>query len=213
MPLPSGYTSAQAETSPRGRQRVFTWIRKQTFTNPITADDDGYLTTTAGPNTTTSTPAFNGAISTGVPDFPRNVVITVTHATSVVALSGVITGFDTLGLPITEAWSVTATGTSKVFTGSKSFKKVTSVTIVAAADASADSVIIGTGVKLGLDTTNALASAVKETSAGSVVTNGTLVAASTSASADRYGTYSPSSAPNGSTAYQVWYLVDDFSNM
>jgi hypothetical protein len=201
-----------------GHPRGASIIYHQQWTNPAAADDNGYLTTTAGPNAATAVYAdgLNGGglvgalVSGGIakPDFARNVVITVTHASAVVAESGTITGLDAYGRRITEAWSVTAGGTSKVFTGAKAFSRIISVSVTAATDASTNSNIIGTGVVFGLDVKMSVASAVKERVDGSIVTNGTFVAAGTG-TADARGTYSPNTAPDGAHDYDVWYISDD----
>jgi hypothetical protein len=142
----------------------------------------------------------------GRPAPARNVVITVTHASAVVAMSGVITGLNRAGNNVSEAWSVTAGTTSKTFTGAVAFSRVDSITETIAADASANTIIAGTGVKLGLGSAASVASLVKETSAGSVVTNGTLVAASSAANADSSGTYAPNTVPDGAVDYEIWYI-------
>jgi hypothetical protein len=189
---------------------------KASFTDPAAAVTNGIVTSHAGASsagTTTLTPnggLASGGVATLTP--ARNVVITVTHASSVVAMSGVITG-TRLGRVVTEAWSVTATGTTKTFTGAVAFDTVTSITEVVAANASANTIIMGSGNVLGLVGKCAVASAVKEIAAGSVVTNGTVVAASSSANADARGTYAPNTVPNGSNDYAIWYIADDLSSI
>lgn len=218
MPLPTGYVTSRG-LNIRGKQLLFSALFKQSWVNPAAVDPDGYKTTFAGPNTTTVefTPAsgLNGALvvaGSAKPDFHRNVVITVTHATAVVAESGVIEGFDPNGDFISEAWSVTAGGTSKVFTGLKSFAAITKVTVTAATDASANSNTIGTGQVFGLDARLSVASAVKERVDGAIVTTGTLVVAGTASTADPRGTYSPATAPDGAHDYEVWVISDDPEN-
>lgn len=189
------------------------------LTNPVAASTTAFASTgVAGPNASTITigraakglTGFDGTLgASGGPDFPRNVVITVTHATSVVAVSGVISGKDQYGRDITETWSVTATGTSKTYTGAKAFKRVDSVTITAVSDASTDTVKVGTGQVFGLDFRNAAVGLVKEQVNGAVVTTGTVVAAGTGAAVDAQGTYSPATAPDGAHTYEAWYLVND----
>ena len=184
------------------------------------------LTTTAGPNTATISPALNGTLVSGgiatlIPLYgpytgSRNVVVTVTHATSIVAVSGTITGIDVYGRVMAESWSVTATGTSKTYTTKKCFKYVTAVTITAAGDASADSITVGDGVVFGLDVRCSVAAGDFEVVDATVVTTGTFVAydpvnsgLSTAFSADMRGTYAPSAAPNGTHVYDVWIQADD----
>lgn len=210
MGLPDNYiTNRGGNKRSNNAQIVAAAIPWLTLTNPLATDDDAYLTTTAGPNAATTSPTLVGARVTGGigrPDYPRNVFITVTHATSVVAMSGVIIGVGMDERPLTEAWSVTATGTSKVFTGKKAFKRVTAVTLVAAGDASANSVIVGMGKVFGFGFPVAVASAIKEIASGSLVTNGTVVAASTASTDDPYGTYSPNANPDGSADFEVYVI-------
>lgn len=213
MPLPSGYIDSQAVWS-NGKRLVHPIKTvKQTFTNPAAAVTNGVSASHLGQAAAgTVFQTLGGSLATGgvaTMDFPRNVVITVTHASSVVAMSGTITGYDEYGTLITESWSVAATGTSKTFTGKKAFKTVVAITETVAADASANTIISGSGAVLGLDHYSEVASLLKETSAGSVVTNGTLTAAGTTNAADARGTYTPNSAPNGSTTYVVYYLTPD----
>jgi len=190
---------------------------------------NGLVTAIAGPNTTTITPTLNGSLATAgvvmlIPLYGpwtggRNVIVNVTHGTAVVAESGVISGIDVYGRPIQEAWSVTAGGTTKTFTGLKAFKYVTSVTITAVADASANTNIVGDGDALGLDvrcTVGLAGGAVKEIMDATLLTTGTLVAFhptnsgwSTSFTADPRGTYLPAAVPNAARVYDLWYISDD----
>lgn len=213
MPLPSGYAAINSYRDAARNLRKYSVLYRQTWTDPEAADDNGYSVSHAGAGAAgTTSMTLGGALASGgvgTADYARNVVITVTHATAVVAMSGVITGTDIHGKTITEAWSVTAGTASKVFTGAKAFKTVTSITEVVAADASANTIIAGTGVKFGLERYNEVASAVKEVAAGSVVTNGTVTARSTSASADARGTYAPNTAPDAANDYEIWYIVED----
>lgn len=225
MPLTAGYNGVgHANSTQDGANRTvigamiayFAFMKNGVATAPVAAASNNIMTTLAGPNTTTATlipgNGLNGSLVSGstlVTDFARNVVITVTHASAVVALSGVITGKRN-GKVITETWSVTAGTTSKTFTGKKAFNQITSITITAASDASADSVVIGTGTVFGLPCRCSCPSAVKETLDGSIVTNGTVVAGvRNSATADHLGTYSPNTAPDGSHKYEVWFLAND----
>lgn len=209
MPLSSTYLSPQPRTL-RGRVISAATLVYQTWTDPLTADADGYSVSHAGQSSASTVDmTLGGALCTagvGISGHSRNVVIVVTHATSVVAMSGTIYGTDIYGKAITEAWSVTATGTTKTFTGKKGFKTVTRITETVAANASANSIIAGQGVVLGLAYDCSVASAVKEIAAGSIVTNGTLVAASTASTDDERGTYAPNTAPDGSNDYTVYYI-------
>ena len=191
-------------------------IVKKSWTNVPSNVTNGIVTSHAGAGsagTTTKTP--NGSLaSSGVATLTpaRNVVITVTHASSVVAMSGVITG-TRMGRTYTEAWSVTAGTTSKTFTGAVAFDTVTSITEVVAADASANTIIMGTGKVLGLDFKCDSVQVVADEEDGAAITDGVLVKASTSANADARGTYTPNSSPNASKDFTVWYLCQDTSTI
>ena len=220
MPLPPGYASSgNAVVAAKGKQIIGARIMKHALVDPLAASTTSFHTGTPGPNTTTKQlyrtglpipldVVFNGARATGILDYARNVVITVTHASAVVAVSGVITGVDQYGKVLTEAWSVTAGTTSKTFTGKKGFARVDSISVVAVADASADTVAAGHGNVFGLDANLDVASAVKEVVDGAVVTTGTFVAKSSAATDDQRGTYSPSTAPDGAHDYTVYYLSE-----
>lgn len=145
----------------------------------------------------------------GQPVYGRNVVITVTHASAVVAMSGIISGTDAAGKPIQEAWAVTAGTASKTFTGKKAFFTISSITETIAADASTNTIVAGTGVVLGLSARLSVPSLVKEVVDGAVVTNGVVVIGTTVATDDYLGTYTPNTAPDGVHLYAVYYISDD----
>lgn len=219
-PLPSGYQSNRGINVKGFRFDLAGLFHKHYGTNPDDASPapaaaitNGYLTSFAGPNNATLEflkAAFTGSIGvTGRPDWARNVVITVTHGAAVVALSGVITGKDVLGRDMVEAWNVTAGGTSKTFTGAKAFSQVDKVTVTSVADATTDSVIVGTGTVFGIDLPVSVPKPVLETVDGAIVTTGTVVAGSANAAADPLGTYSPATAPNGARIYDVWVIIEN----
>ncbi len=198
---------------------------------PAAASLNALVLAVAGPLTTTATfvrtgpapyktnigtsifgPVFTGAIAAGVLDCPRNIVITVTHGAAVIALSGTIYGTDEYGRTISEAWNVVAGGVTQTFTGKKAFYTVDGVVITSIADATTDTVTVGTGNVLGLPTRNSVggvAAAVKETMDAAPLLTGTLVAASVAATADSQGTYLPATVPNAAHNYEVWYLEND----
>ena len=212
MPLPSNYVSNRAIVTQGGRVRILpSAVIHETFIDPATSDTDGISASHAGAGSAgTTNMTIGGALASGgvaslVP--ARNVIITVTHASAVVAMSGTITGTDRRGNVITEAWSVTATGTSKTFTGKKAFATITSITEVVAADASANTIIAGTGKVFGLQAPVSAPAPIGEAEDGAKPgTAGTLAIASDTG--DTYGTYSPNTAPNGTHDYDIWYLSD-----
>lgn len=187
-------------------------LMKQTFTAPSTIVTNGIVTSHAGAasaGTTTKTPngsLASGGVATLTP--ARNVVITVTHASSVVAMSGTITG-TRHGRTLTEAWSVTATGTTKTFTGAKAFDTVTSITEVIAADASTNTIIMGNGKVLGLNFVCSAATVLGEEQDGSVPgTPGVIVKGSSVSTADPRGTYTPNATLNGAINFVIRYISD-----
>lgn len=189
-------------------------LYKQVFTAPLAAVTNGFSASHLGQvavgsiNMTLGGSLTAGGVGTNAT--PRNVVITVTHASAVVALSGVVSGTNQYGKPITETWSVTAGTTSKTYTGAKAFATVTSITEVNAADASGDTVIAGSGVLLGLAFRAPLTKPLFEQQDAAILTTGTFVAGTgLNAVTDYRGTYAPAAAPNGVIVWTIYYIVDD----
>jgi hypothetical protein len=199
-PIAASLTSFVNAVTPGPNTTTFTYTR--TGTSPVQTNVGTFL---AGV-------PFNGANPTGQMDWPRNVVITVTHASSVVAESGVIYGVDEFNRLISETWSVTATGVSKTYTGAKAFARVDAITVTAASDASANTNNAGHGSVLGLPWRHAIAGtgvAVKETMDGAILVTGVYTKAVAGAATDAQGTYLPATIPNGTHNYEVWFLVND----
>lgn len=187
-------------------------IVRVTYTDPSTIDTDGISVSHAGASSAGTTEMViggalaSGGVATLTP--PRNVVITVTHGTAVVAMSGTITGTDEYGNVITEVWAVTASGTTKTFTGVVAFKTITSITETIAATAAANAIIAGDGKVLGLPFKTSSTKIISELEDGAAPTVGAIVKASATANTDRRGTYIPNSTLNGALDFDVWYLVD-----
>ena len=215
MPLPAGYVS-NAGITVKGLTKKFSRLYHQVLTAPAAAALNNLKLAVAGPVTSTITyravdGTLDGALvvaKRAVLDYARNVVITVTHGAAVVALSGVITGKDIYGDLMTEAWSVTAGGVSKTYTGVKAFKEIISISVTSVADASTDTVTAGTGQVFGVDFLTTFPAIIKEVVDGGVVTTGTLVTGVHDATHDVHGTYSPATAPNGVHNYEFVVLCD-----
>jgi hypothetical protein len=131
--------------------------------SPIVADIDSIIdgaTSTELPDGTPTTITYtqddigtspcDGVNTTWVLATPRNLTMTVTHGSSIVACEARITGLDAFGEIMNETLAVTATGTTKTATGIKAFKEITSIVLYAATDMSANTVEIGHGSVLGL---------------------------------------------------------------
>lgn len=138
---------------------------------------------------------------------PRSVTFTTAGATAADApANAVVTGTDINGDALTE--TVTLSQVAGTAESVKAFKTITSV-VFAAGDGAGATIAMGYGNKFGLSRkAKTRAGAVMrgtEISAGSVVTNGTLVVAETSAP---NGTYTPNTAPNGSNDYAIAYETE-----
>ena len=136
--------------------------------------------------------------------YPRNVTFTTAGATPADApANAVIVGTDIDDAALTE--TVTIAQTATIASGLKAFKTITSITY-AAGDGAAATVAIGFGAVFGLSKSiksrAGLLAAIREVSVGAVVTNGTLVSATTS---PPHGTYAPNSAPDAAKDYALTY--------
>lgn len=148
-------------------------------------------------------------------DVPRNLVMTVTHGSSIVALSCVVTGYDEYGLLITESLAVTATGTSKTATGKKAFKYIKSYAFTSAGNATTDTALIGWGNTLGLpyrvtdvNAVLVMANGVPDASATVTAADDTAPTASTG---DPRGTVLSATAADGTKKFAHWFIPADAS--
>lgn len=216
MALIPGYAGINNAVNKHGRQIPLASIKHEKWATPAAAAASGFLNPVAGPNTATNTylasSGLNGSlVVSGVAQltFHRSVTVTVTHSSAVVALSGVISGTDQDGTAITEAWSVTAGGTSKTYATGHCFKTISSITVIAAADASADTVSFGTNNTLGLTAVCSMLNIIAELLNGVAPSAGALVAGvSGSATKDYFGTYTPQAALDVTKTYEVAYITD-----
>jgi hypothetical protein len=157
----------------------------------------------------------DAALRTGIFDVPRNVVIVVTHASSVVAMTFTVYGTDVYGQAMRETFAVTATGTSKTATGVKAFKTITQIDLTAASDASANTVNIGTGSKLGLKYRPRIGGFIRGRFAEDTADSGTYAAPErttiTATSNDVRGTYTPAGTLDGTAASAISVLYTVFT--
>lgn len=201
-------------TNKKELQFVPSWTHHASWNAPLALVTNGIAliqTVPAGAGTFNAVLAGSLAVAgTAVLDFARNVVITITHASAVLAVTGLISGLDQYGKVITETWAVTAGGTTKTYTGAKAFASVTGISIIAPVDSSSDSIIAGTGNLLGLPFNCSSPTIDGEMMDGALPTLGTLkIGTGLAAATDYRGTYSPNAAPNGTHIYDVWYIVDN----
>lgn len=144
---------------------------------------------------------------------PRNVVLTVTHGSSIVALSLLVTGLDYYGQLQTETLAVTATGTTKTTTGKKAFSSIISMAFTSAGNATTDTAVLGWGNVLGLPYRVDAAERVIPLGNAIVDVSGTVTkaddAAASASTGDVRGTYAPASAPDGTKKYSAWIVPTD----
>lgn len=178
-------------------------------------------TTAELPNVGTKTYSFtnqntspvDGTLDDGIFLTPRNIVTTVTHASSVVAMNITWNGLDYYGKVMSELHVITATGTTKTVTGKKAFSKVTSVSIVSAGNATTNTMNAGSGDLIGLPYALTNMNGVFAMVDGVMQTAHTLVAAdvavATTITGDVRGTWLPSTAPNGTAVHGVHISFDE----
>ena len=176
--------------------------------------------------TTTIYPAGAAVTAWDVRDgatYGRDLISVMTHISSVVASTVLISGYDYALQPMSELHTITATGTSKTVTGTKAFAYVTSVAIASAADSTANTLNIGTGSKLGLPfALESVAHVVKTAFDGAeelvnVASNATVVAAvttdpATTATGDVRGTITFNGTLNGSKECSMWAYFSGYNS-
>jgi len=218
-------------------------LTKVSLGSPVVLDADGIVaaaTSTELPNATTitytgatdGTSPMDGAIAAPSSvflngastlvytlDVPRNVTVAVTHGSSVVAMTILVSGYDEYGMPMSELLTITATGTSKTAAGTKAFKYIESIALTSAGDSTTNTLNLGYGDVLGLPyalpaksdflTNGTFFNEVLESTAPTVVAAVTSTATTTTG--DVRGTVALNSASDGS-AVSVWYRTDPTSN-
>lgn len=181
------------------------------WTDPATADVDGYKAAFTAPATATtySGSDFDGAIGQGSVDFARNVTITgVTGlGEALVEKSAVIIGYDIEGQLRSETLTISTGGQgasdNTTYSGTVAFKSLYSVYIPADGSGSPGDYSIGFGNVLGLTKPLTQGGIIQEfvNNAGPGVAGTWAV----SSSSGPNGTYTPNSAPNGARDYLIIY--------
>jgi hypothetical protein len=177
-------------------------IQVEEFTNLPASDDDAFIVNRATATTAESL-VPNGAAGTARLATPRNILVTTTGADTEFnfPLNVTVTGTYN-GRPQTEVISLAAGESPGTKAGVKPFDSVSRVQISANLTTSGF-IKVGTGVGIGTKrkplARAGLTAPIREISGGSAVTNGTL-------STD--GLYVPSSAPDGSRDYAIFYEAD-----
>jgi hypothetical protein len=190
----------------------------ETVTYTTADDGTGPLDNADTPAVSTIVTADGSSASVWALDVPRNLSAVVTHASAIVAMTVTVTGYDTYKRKLVETLTVTATGTSKTVVGNKAFAYVESIAITAAADASGNTLKLGTGAKLGLpyklaaigDLVALWVGSVLDTASATVVAAVTTTATATTG--DTRGTVTTNEALDGAKAVTAWMHVADPSS-
>ena len=210
-----------------------TLLTKVSLGSPVTLDANGLMvdaTSTELPNATTktfttatdNTSPLDGAIAAPSTvflngadvlvwslDVPRNITGVVSHSTTTLAMTVTINGYDVYGAPMSETITFPATATSISVAGVKAFKYIYSYVIVAAGNATTNTLNLGWGDVLGMPYRLTLKSDLLATFFNEVLeaTAPTLVigdaTTATATTGDVRGTIDTNSAMNGS-AVSVW---------
>lgn len=170
-----------------------------------TPASDGVSPVDSGSRPTLSTiNVGSGTVSVWPLDVARNVTAAATHASSVVAMTITITGYDSYLQKMVETLSIAATGTSQSAAGKKAFKYISSIAITSAGNATTNTLNMGWGNVLGLpfrldkksDLMQAWFNDVLETTAPTIVL--AVTSTPTATTGDVRGTVLLNSALNGS---------------
>lgn len=132
------------------------------------------------------------------PDYPRNITMAASGSTTA---NVTINGLDYQGVAISETLALNNTST---VTGKKAYSKIVSIVLPTVG---ATTINVGIGVLFGLPQQATVASvflALVDGAADSAL--GTFAVGGTSAGTDYYGTWTPSTAPNGTHKYYMAYI-------
>jgi hypothetical protein len=239
-----GYDPAIAALNGGAKGAPFHPLTRLSLGTPALADDNALIdaaTSTNMPNnsTKTYTPATDGTApldNTDSPapitittatggsalvwplDVPRNIVSTNAKTGTTAAITVLISGYDLYKRPMTELQTLAATATSVTVAGKKAFKYVASIAIASAANATTNSLVVGTGSALGLPyALKSLGDVFKASLGGvqeliNVASNATVVAAdatspATTVTGDARGTITFTGALNGTKEAVVWAYI------
>lgn len=176
-------------------------VEKQVVTTPLLGTATALKALTA----TSATLVTTISTFSAQPDVPRNIVITTGGTTaSCSATTVVVNGTNFFGQTIAENFAITSTQNGAT-TGAKAFKTVTSVVIPAQTNGSGCTMSVGTGTKLGLKACMASADHFIHAGLGGVK-EATAPTVAASASAVESNTAALSSALNGSSSVNLFFM-------
>ena len=146
---------------------------------------------------------------------PRNVTASVTHGSSVVAMTMLVSGYDEYLQPMSELLTITATGTTKTAAGAKAFRYVSSIALTSASDSTANTVDMGYGDVIGLPVRCDQKSDFIIFQDGAIDTATKVVAVTTdpatTTTGDVRGTWDGTNASDGTRIWTAWIFVYDHS--
>lgn len=171
------------------------------------------LDSTALPATATIQ-TVDGPVLCWVLDVPRGITSTVTHGSSVVAMTLRFTGYDLYRAKMVETHDITATGTSKSVAGKKAFKYLSKIELISAGNATTNTANIGFNDVLGLPYKLAEKSDLLSVWFDGAVDSSTVVAAVTTSPAtattgDVRGTVNINGTLDGAKTLKAWMHVSD----
>lgn len=183
-------------------------------TKTYTTADDGSspFDNADSPVVTTITDSTGATRSVWPLDVPRNLTAAVSHASSAVAMTITVTGFDQYGQMMKETLSTAATGQSQSATGKKAFKYILSIAITSAGNATTNTLSMGWADVIGLPFKADLKADVFRVYFNDTLDDSATVVAAddatpTATTGDVRGTVDTNSAADGSTVV-VWMKVD-----
>jgi hypothetical protein len=178
-----------------------------------TADDGttGVLDNSATPVPETITTNTGALVSVWKLDVPRAFTATVTHNSSVVAMTITLTGYDKYDALMKETLTIAATGASQTAAGKKAFAYLYSVALTSAGNSTTNTVKIGVGDVIGLpykltSVSDCLAVFFDDAADSATVVKAD-TATATATTGDVRGTVNPNGVLNGSKLLEVWMNV------
>jgi hypothetical protein len=163
---------------------------------------------------TTSLVDYTGASTTVLTlGVPRNVTVQALHTQSIASGTVLVSGFDEYKQPMSELFTIAATGTDTTYQGKKAFKYIKSVTFTATADQQLNTFNVGHGDILGLPYKIAAKADVFQVYRADAIDSTATVTAGVTATAttttgDVRGTIYPSVACN-TNSVMVWAHIND----
>lgn len=196
-----GFESVEAQSMP---------IYVDEFVDPVAADTDAILTSQSSSDTRQEYTGsdLDGVVGTDEMVPPRNITITTSASADIDAVDVIVRGFirNADGELVAQEEDITLSDAGGATdSGTRAFSTISEI-IVPEQSGGGGTLEVGFGPVIGLSrplkTRAGLANVLREVVGGAEVSTGTFADADAQAP---HGTYTPSSAPDGSTTYAVVY--------